>query len=105
MQKKAAEAYQDSQFQANIMRLKIRQLLADSKVPVIYNNAYVSFGLKVLGALRRAGKIKEPVAQEAAWSRSMDSAYAFAEKHLPDQDFADRVRQVVIVAHAELTKR
>jgi transcriptional regulator with XRE-family HTH domain len=105
VQNKSAEIYQDFQFQANIIRLKVRQLLADSKIPIIFNNGYVNFGLKVLGALRRAGKVTEPVAQEAAWSRSMDAAYAYAEKHLPDMEFADKVRQAVIEAHAELTKR
>jgi len=104
-QQKTVADFQDWAFQANIIRLKVRQLLADSKIPVIFNNGYVNFGLKVLSALRRAGKVTEPGAQEAVWEHSMDGAYAFAEKHLPDQDFADQVRQVVIEAHAELTKR
>jgi hypothetical protein len=104
-QQKTVADFQDWAFQSNIIRLKVRQLLADSKIQVIYNDAYVNFGLKVLTALRRAGKEKEPATQEAVWSRSMDAAYAYATKHVPDLDFADRVRDVVVHAHAEMTKR
>ena len=87
------------------MRLKVREFLANTRLEVIWNNTYLSFGLKVLSALRRADKVKDEAARQAVGERGMLDAYHYAQRHLPNVDYCDQVRDVVIEAYLSLTKR
>jgi len=103
-QAKTVADYQDWQFQSNIVRKKIQGLLANSRIPVIYNNAYVTFGLKCFSTIRRAEKLKNESARQAAGKKGMEAAFAYAARNQLDTDFAVKVREIVIETFLALTQ-